>query len=65
MNKVQGHRAKEGRQEIFCFTAGELGYKIQNFAWLFFFFFFGDNNFEQIYYIYISFEHMCVWFRCV
>lgn len=39
MNKIQGHRAKEGRQEIFCFTTGELGYKIQNFAWLFFFFF--------------------------
>lgn len=58
MKKVHGHRAKEGRQEIFCFTTDELGCKIQNFGWDFFFIW--ENNFEQIYYVYISFEHVCV-----
>lgn len=38
MKEVQGHSAKEGRQEIFCLSTDELGYKIQNFGLAFLFF---------------------------
>lgn len=40
MKKLQGHSAKEKRQEVFWFSTDELGYKIQNFGWKFSFFFF-------------------------